>query len=143
VSESKAVIHVDGTATFTYPGSVIGGNYYIALFHRNTVETWSKLPVSFSGTTTYDFTTASTQAYDDGVNSPMVEVEPGVWAIYQGDVNHDGTVDALDMNDVEFDANQFAFGYNVTDVNGDGGTDALDMNIVEINSGLFLFTAHP
>jgi len=87
--------------------------------------------------------TNPTNAYWDGVNVPMAEVEPGVFAIYSGDTNQDGGIDALDMNIVESDASIFAFGYNSSDVNGDGATDALDMNIIEINSQLFLFTARP
>lgn len=87
--------------------------------------------------------TNPTNAYWDGVNVPMAEVEPGVFAIYSGDTNQDGGIDALDMNIVESDAGIFAFGYNSSDINGDGATDALDMNIVEINTQLFLFTARP
>jgi hypothetical protein len=84
-----------------------------------------------------------TNAFWDGINLPMAQVEPGVWAIYGGDTNQDGTVDGLDMNSIEIDANAFAFGYNVSDITGDGATDGLDMNIVEINTNLFLFIAQP
>jgi hypothetical protein len=84
-----------------------------------------------------------TNAFWDGFNLPMKQVEPGVWAIYSGDINQDGTIDGLDMNFVEIDANDFAFGYNASDLNGDGATDGLDMNILETNSNLFLFVARP
>ena len=84
-----------------------------------------------------------TNAFWDGFNLPMVQVEPGIWALYSGDANQDGTVDGLDMNMIENDANAFAFGYNVSDISGDGATDGLDMNFVENNSNLFLFVAQP
>jgi hypothetical protein len=84
-----------------------------------------------------------TNAFWDSFNLPMKQVEPGVWAIYSGDINQDGTIDGLDMNYVEIDANNFAFGYNSSDLNGDGATDGLDMNILETNSNLFLFVARP
>ena len=143
VNSQKVVLGVDGLVSIQLPGSVIGNSYYVAIFNRATIETWSKLPVSFTSTTSYDFTSGSGQAYDDGFNLPMKQVEPGVWAVYSGDVNQDGTVDGLDMNSVENDANAFAFGYNTTDVSGDGATDGLDMNVVENNSNLFLFEVHP
>jgi hypothetical protein len=140
---ATVVMGVNGTSTITIPGSLIGGNYYVAVFHRNTVETWSSLPIAISATTSYDFSTSSTQAYDDGVNLPMKEVETGVWAFYSGDVNQDGTVDGLDIGDIDNDASTFAFGYNVTDITGDGASDGLDLGISDNNSQLFLFTAHP
>lgn len=84
-----------------------------------------------------------TNAFWDGFNLPMAQVEPGVWAIYGGDINQDGTVDGLDMNFIEIDATATAFGYNVSDITGDGATDGLDMNVVEINTNLSLFIAQP
>lgn len=84
-----------------------------------------------------------TNAYGDGVNLPMAQVEIGVWAIYSGDVNQDGTVDGTDIGSIDNDASTFAFGYNVTDITGDGATDGADLGISDNNSGLFLFTARP
>jgi hypothetical protein len=84
-----------------------------------------------------------TNAFWDGVNLPMAQVEPGVYALYSGDVNQDGTVDASDMNSIDNDASTFAFGYNITDLTGDGATDANDLNIVDNNTQLFLFAARP
>lgn len=107
------------------------------------METWSKLPVDFVSPTSYDFTTAQAQAYDDGVNPPMASMAGSKFAIYGGDVNKDGTVDASDMADVDNDNAAFAFGYNDTDVSGDGATDASDISIVDNNQALFLFYARP
>lgn len=87
--------------------------------------------------------TNPTNAYWDGVNIPMAEVEPGIFAIYSGDINQDGTIDAVDMNYIDNDASIFAFGYNPSDLSGDGATDALDMNYVDNSSQLFLFVARP
>jgi subtilisin-like proprotein convertase family protein len=53
---ATGVLNTNGTITLTYPGFVNGNSYYIAVRHRNSIETWSKLPVPFSGTTTFDFT---------------------------------------------------------------------------------------
>ena len=73
----------------------------------------------------------------------LVGTSPDVWAIYNGDINKDGTVDSQDMTWEETDSNAGAFGYNPSDINGDGGSDALDMTVIEINGNLGLFAAHP
>ncbi|MBP9099577.1 MAG: hypothetical protein KBF74_12235, partial [Ferruginibacter sp.] len=139
----KAVLHTDGTATMQFPSTLMGNEFYIAVKHRNHMETWSKLPVTFSSITEYDFTDNLLKAYDDGVNPPMASVAGSKFAIYGGDVNQDGTVDGGDANDIEIGANNFDYGYNAADANGDGETGGQDANIVEINANLFLFYARP
>ena len=139
----KTILHTDGTASMQLPGAVNGNSYYIAVKHRNHLETWSRLPVLFQDSTDYDFTTNLLKAYDDGVNAPMTLVDAGKYALYGGDVNQDGTVDASDMADVDNDISLFAFGYNITDVNGDGATDASDISVIDNNQALFLFYARP
>lgn len=54
----QSVLHVDGTASMTIPSSLNGLSAYIVVRHRNSLETWSKLPVTFGGSLTgFDFTT--------------------------------------------------------------------------------------
>ena len=137
------LLHTNGNATIQFPAAVNGHSYYIAVKHRNSIETWSKLPVPFTSTTEYDFSTALSKAYDDGVNTAMAAVGGTVYAIYSGDVNQDGAIDASDLGEVDNDNAIFAFGYNATDVNGDGATDASDLAIIDNNSQLFLFFARP
>ncbi len=84
-----AVLHTNGTASVQFPAAVRGHAYYIAVKHRNHMETWSHDPVTFIETTGYDFSTALAQAYDDGVNPPMASVAGGKFAFYGGDVNQD------------------------------------------------------
>jgi hypothetical protein len=139
VATSVAVMATDGTASFTLSGEVIGGNYYIAVFHRNTVQTWSAMPVTFAGTTSYDFTTAATQAYGDN----QVEVEPGVFAMYTGDLNQDEYVDPFDYGLFEADNLVFASGYYASDMNGDGYVDPFDYGIFETNNLNFILSIHP
>ena len=139
-------LKTNGNLSVSFTGPAIAGNaYYIKITHRNAVETWSKNPVLFSSSVNYDFTASSTQAYDDGFNLPMklIDTNPVRWAIYNGDVNQDGAIDAQDMTFEENDSNAGAFGYNATDLNGDGGSDALDMTIIENNGNAGVFTAHP
>ena len=57
VASSYAILQTDGTAEIRFPASLGNGDYYIVLRHRNSIETWSKLPVTFGAVTNYDFTT--------------------------------------------------------------------------------------
>jgi hypothetical protein len=134
---AKGILKLNGTNTFTFP--LQSTPQYIVIKHRNSIETWSSAPVSMSKIVEYNFTTSSTKAFGNN----MAQIEPGVWAIYSGDINQDGTVDSNDMAEVDNDASLFAFGYIRTDCTGDGGTDSSDMLILDNNSQLFLFYARP
>jgi len=138
------ILHIDGTMSVSFTSAVTSGQpYYLKITHQNSVETWSKTPQNLVSGFTYDFTSNSTQAYDDGFTVPMKLVDQGVWAIYNGDINQDGTVDGQDMTLEEIDSNTGAFGYNASDLNGDGASDGQDMTIIEIISNIGVFTAHP
>jgi hypothetical protein len=45
----------NGTCQLSFPGSTSGNSYYIVVKHRNSIETWSKLPVVMSSVTNYNF----------------------------------------------------------------------------------------
>lgn len=138
IAERKEIIHTDGTVSFN--GTAPGGQAcYIVLKHRNSVETWSALPVMLLEDTFYDFSTNDYKAF--GAN--QVEMMPGVWALYAGDITGDENVDLLDLNEAEADINLFVFGYYDTDINGDGNVDLLDSPILEANINNFVFSYHP
>ena len=139
----KGMLHVDGTVSLQFPASATGNTYYIAVKHRNSIETWSKLPVSFGSVVSYDFSTSQAQAYDDGINPPMKNMTGGVFAMYSGDTNQDGTIDATDIVEIDNNNSIFAFGYDATDITGDGATDSGDLVTVDNNLQLFLFYARP
>ena len=52
----KVLIDVNGYAIIYIPSSFSGTSAYIVVKHRNSIETWSKLPISISASNTYDFT---------------------------------------------------------------------------------------
>ena len=56
------------------------------------------------------------------------------WCIYSGDVNQDGSIDALDRSACWNDRN--LIGIYVTDLNGDGVVDALDRSVAWNNRNL-------
>jgi hypothetical protein len=142
---SKAVLlHSDGTASIPLPVESIGNSYYIALKHRNTIETWSSDTITISyNQNNYDFTNNLSKLYSDNVNSAAKNMGDGRYALFSGDVNQDGTADAMDLQITENDSYYFIFGYNSSDCNGDGASDALDMQLIENNTALFLFKARP
>jgi len=135
------VILTDGTvsASFTQPA----GLYYIAIRHRNTVQTWTAAAVECTtNTPLYDFSTAANMA----MGSNQVEVEPGVWALYTGDLNQDDFIDGSDFP--EYDAESASGGlfdgtYTKTDMNGDGFVDGNDFPVLDGNSLNGVSAIHP
>ena len=73
-----------------------GANYWIVIRHRSAVETWSALGTNqfskVTGVLAYDFTTAANKAYGDNMILTGTK-----YCIYNGDINHDGTVDLNDI----------------------------------------------
>ena len=138
VASTRVVLNQDGTAQCIFPA--MNGSYYIAILHRNAVQTWSANPVTIAGSpVSYDFSTAASQAYGDN----QVEVSSGIWAFYTGDIVVDENVDLLDLGMLEGDISNFAYGYIASDLNGDGNVDLLDSPIEETNISNFVFSNHP
>ena len=136
---TPANLYTNGKCSFSAPGFV-SGSYYLVVNHRNSIETWSSLPVVFgSGLIAYNFSDAASKAFGDN----MIEKAPGQWAFFGGDVNKDGIVDTGDMNSVENESNAVTMGYVVEDVNGDGIVDTGDMNLVENNSTAVIIVQVP
>ncbi|MGK4568317.1 beta strand repeat-containing protein [Flavobacterium sp. 3HN19-14] len=110
VATTTATLHTDGTMGCTFAGAP-SGSFYIAVKGSNLVETWSATPQTVGAAPlTYDFTTSAAKAYTDGSQPSVIEVEPGVWAMYSGDVNQDGVVDGSDAVTVSNDAENSLFG---------------------------------
>jgi hypothetical protein len=141
VDAQLAVLYTDGSATIPFTQSA--GSYYIAIKHRNTVQTWSANPVDCSESTAlYDFTTDSGKAYGNN----QVQVEPGVWAFFTGDINQDEYIDGNDFP--LFDQQSASSGlfdgtYTATDMNGDGFVDGNDFPVFDNNSFNGASAIHP
>ncbi|MBL8008516.1 MAG: hypothetical protein JNJ56_13410, partial [Ignavibacteria bacterium] len=142
VDSAKAFLSTAGAGVYSFSNALNGVSYYIQLKHRNSIETWSNTAPSFIGNAmTYDFTTAVTQAY--GSNMINADASPVRFAIYNGDINQDGIVDAGDLSPVENDATEGMSGYVLTDVTGDDYVDAGDLSIVENNAAAGIYTVTP
>ncbi|HNF72133.1 MAG TPA: dockerin type I domain-containing protein, partial [Chitinophagaceae bacterium] len=133
-----ATLHTNGHAYFSFPN--VSGYFYLVIRHRNALCTWSALPVLLqSGNNSYDFTTSSGNTFGDNVKM----VEPGVWALFSGDLNQDENIDLLDLNELENEIATFGSGFNTSDLNGDGNVDLLDFPLPESNSISFIASLHP
>jgi hypothetical protein len=127
-------LDTSGYCHLPVPGN-LASNYYIAMKHRNSVETWSSTPVSFAttGTVFFDFSNSFGSAFGNNLKPAN-----GVFLLYSGDVNQDGLVDSSDMIIVDNDAMFFITGYLPGDLNGDGLIDSSDMIILDNNASSFV-----
>jgi PKD repeat protein len=133
------VIGTNGLLTCTFPGNASGNAYYIAVKHRNSIETWSANPVTITAQTAYDFSNAITKAYGNNEAS----VGNGQYALFSGDINQDGYVDGADYPLFDVDSQNGIYGvYIATDLNGDGYVDGADYPLFDANSqnGIYLVT---
>lgn len=122
-------INTDGSMAISLPEN-FSGSYYIVIDHHNSVETWSALPVDFSGTAIdYDFTTAAGQAY--GSNQKSMGT---VWVLYSGDVNNDEYIEFPDVVAIYNLSVAGFFGYTLYDLDGSGYIEFLDYIIAYNNS---------
>ena len=139
VATTSAILKTNGTANCTFNASYIG-SYFIAVKHRSAIQTWSNAAISLTtGTNSFDFSNAVTKAFGNN----MTELEPGVFAFYNGDINQDEVIDNSDTDNLFTDIENSNFGYLNTDLNGDGSTDSSDSDNIFINVVNNVFSTHP
>jgi hypothetical protein len=134
-------LFTNGIVTINNIPASISGSYLLVVKHRNSIETWSSNVIDFgiTGNISYDFTTGATKAW--GSNQKLM---PGnVYAIYAGDVMHDGIVDGLDMAAIDNASIAIMNGYFSEDVNGDGIVDGSDIALIENNSTAVVHIIRP
>lgn len=57
ITSRKGPINTSGNGTFIFPSIYSGNSYYLVIKHRNSIETWSKQPISLPlGGSNYNFT---------------------------------------------------------------------------------------
>ena len=133
IDSSKANLDSLGKARLYFKIALNSTSYRIVIKHRNSLETWGNTTNTFSNLyLTYDFTTAASKAY--GSNMIRVDTSPTEYAIYSGDLNDDGAIDATDISTVDNDSFNSISGYVQSDVNGDDFVDATDIGIIDNNA---------
>jgi hypothetical protein len=115
------------------------GTYYIVVNHRNSLETWSIVPIAIDSLALrFDFTASAYAAYGNNLKNIGVN-----YLIYAGDVNQDGAADAMDMILVGNDKATGATGYTLTDLNGDGVVNDADLLLLQNNASSFIMRKRP
>ena len=140
--QTKGIVESGGNLHLTFLDAP-SGNYYFAIKHRNSIETWSAVPFSFTSgiSTVIDFSMSITQAY--GNNQKQVDASPVRFGIFSGDENQNGTVDLTDVVNVSNAASSFTTGYVSTDMNGNNITDLSDLVITSNNASAFVSAITP
>lgn len=139
VDSVKDLINNNGSGSFIFANAADSTEYYIVIKHRNTIETWSAVTMSFNQSQmSYDFTVSDSAAY--GNNQIL---KGSRYCIYSGDVNKDGAVDAEDTGQIGNSAYQYQSGYKDEDLNGDLVIDATDNVIADNNVGSFISVITP
>ncbi len=129
-SSVKALLHTDGSALIEFPLYLFNQSFYISMRHHNSLETWSLSPVLFNGSpVNYDFSLAASQAYAKN----MRVLSDGKCALFSGDVNQDGIINATDFSEIETSKQLYFFGYLNDDLTGDGLIESSDYSLMENN----------
>jgi hypothetical protein len=137
---SVGTINVSGLANISFPSAAIGGSYYILVKHRNSIATSSATTVAITSVgTSYNFSTAATQAYGDNMTSDG----NGVYLIYTGDINQDGSVDFNDYPNLDVASSGGVLGYDPNDLNGDASVDFNDYPLIDVNSSNGIISSLP
>ena len=128
---SVGTINTSGVANITFPGAAIGSSYYITIKHRNSVATATADTITIlANGTSYNFSNAITKAFGDN----MVDDGNGVFMIFTGDINQDGSVDFNDYPSLDISSSNGDLGYLPFDLNGDASVDFNDYPVIDVNS---------
>jgi len=138
IDSCKRVMDQFGTSYMSFKNTIPDTPYTLSVKHRNSIEIWSNLDRRFKykrGNMNFQL---SAIVSTFGGNEIQVDASPVRFAMYGGDVNQDGVVDATDLGLIDNDAFNFVTGYVNTDLTGDDVTDASDAAIADNNAFNFV-----
>jgi hypothetical protein len=139
VESRRGVLNTAGIGNFYFSYAVKGTSYFLAIKHRNSIETWSSVTYSFaSSALIINLTSAKSQALGGNII-----LKGSRWCIYSGDVNQDGLVDLTDMIFLDNGRLNNLSGYVDADINGDGIVDLNDIIIVDNNNSIYISKITP
>ena len=133
------LLSTTGNANLLFPSGTLGNYYYIAVKHRNSIETWSSDTVQMATVTNYDFSSGAGQAF----GSNIIDDGTGIFLLYSGDINQDGSVDFADYPDLDLGSSNGDIGYLATDLNGDSSVDFADYPLIDPSSSLGIILFRP
>jgi hypothetical protein len=130
VKSGGTVVDTSGVNLPVVPPTVFDA-LWVILRHRNHLDVMSDTVVALgNGLMDHSFLASGAAT---GTN-PMKDLGGGVFGMYAGDGEPDGTVQALDFNIYLAETEEGASGYNLGDYNLDGQTQALDFNLYLANT---------
>lgn len=143
VDSSVGVMVSNGVCDNLMFSRALTGTYYRVVQHRNCIETWSNIGLSYTrgANTHHNFIQPDGQAY--GNNQAVVSTSPLYRGMYTGDCLRDSVVDGSDLNLIDNAAAIFAGGYIVTDLTGDFFVDGSDYAIADNNAFEFVVRVAP
>jgi hypothetical protein len=132
VETSTGMLHTNGTLSVEFSSQ---GDYFMSVRGKNSLQLFAPNEFTFNGVDVdYDFTTQADN---------QVEVESGVFALYSGDINGDGVIDAADEALLSDAITASLYGVQVTDLNGDGNVDNVDTDCFFANLGKTIIGTRP
>ncbi len=142
ITQTAALLQKDGSLRFmdNCPLEVMSdGPFYIVVEHRNHMAAMSPNLISVqNGVLTYDFTTQDSYTGDAGFG--QIELAPGIWGMYTGDIRQDADSESYDINALDkavWDVNNGQFDeYIPADLNFDGDINGQDKAIWLRNNGV-------
>jgi len=136
---SVSSLNTEGNSTLFFINGSNSIDYYLVIEHRNSLETWSSIPVSFNNNyLEYDFTISANKAY--GNNQVL---KGSAYCIYSGDVIINGSIDLVDYVSIYNDAINYTNGYSRSDLNYNNIVDLEDMIICFNNATKFVVKQTP
>jgi len=118
-----SVVSLDGYSNLHFPVS-IDQNLYVVIWHRNHLGIMSKNAlISSGGVYSYNFTNGMDKVY--GYAAGHKELAPGVWGMFSGDGDHDGTISIGDKSST-WENQAGTSGYIFSDYNLDGESNNID-----------------
>lgn len=130
ILNNGSVVDLNGSSPLRFTIDV-QDQLFAVIRHRNHLAVMSANPLILSGGIyQYNFITSAGQAYGSDAEK---DLGGGVFGLYSGDFNADGTIGSDDKS-VEWMNNTGSGGYIQTDSNLDGQTDNLDKNDQWLNN---------
>ena len=124
VLNNGSIVGLDGNSFLQFNNS-IANQLFVVIRHRNHLSLMSAFPLTESeGIYSYDFTTASGQAYG---TEPQKDLGNGIFGMLAGDANADGIIDNYDGTESWY-LETGNSGYLNSDVNLNGESNNQDKN---------------
>ena len=119
------LVDVDGSSTELKLTGLASGNYYLVINHRNHLAIMSATAVKLALDTpsSYDFTASADKIFGSKGGK---EVHTGIWGMWAGDVDQDGTVNISDYAIWGNSAKLGEKGYRTADFDCDGQVTTAD-----------------